>query len=58
MEIENLGIQFLRFTNEQVVFDLNNVLEEIKKMITSLENLKLIKPPLSPPSKGGERLIQ
>ncbi len=32
-EIENLGISFLRFTNEMVYEDMYNVLEKIKKEI-------------------------
>jgi len=40
-EIETLGIQFLRFTNEMIFNDLNNVLNEIKGKIEVIENLEM-----------------
>jgi len=35
-EIQNLGIKFLRFTNEMVYKDMNHVLEEIKNAILKM----------------------
>ena len=35
-EIENLGIKFLRFTNEMIYEDMNYVLEEIKNAILKM----------------------
>jgi len=37
-EIENLGIQFLRFTNDEIYNNLYNVIEKIKETIGYIEN--------------------
>ena len=36
-ELSNLGIKVIRFTNKQVLNDIDSVLEKIKKEISSLE---------------------
>ena len=40
-EIENLGIQFLRFWNNEVYDDMYNVLEKIKAKIKELQYINL-----------------
>jgi len=39
-EIETLGIHFLRFTNQEVYYYLDSVLEKIKAKIHELKNLE------------------
>ncbi len=49
-QIEGLGIKFLRFTNEKVYGDLENVIDKIKSEVEVLIN----NPP-SPLSKRGDK---
>jgi very-short-patch-repair endonuclease len=37
-KIESYGVSFLRFTNEEILGDLNEVLEEVKSKIISIMN--------------------
>ncbi|MEK7458919.1 MAG: endonuclease domain-containing protein [Patescibacteria group bacterium] len=50
--IESLGLTVLRFTNDEVVQDIENVLERIRRF--AVAQATHTKPPLTPPSKGGE----
>lgn len=52
-EIEGLGFTFLRFTNEEIYGDLENVLEKMKSEVE-----KIINNPPSPLSKRGDKSVE
>ena len=42
-EIEELGIKFLRFTNPEIYYELDNVLDSIKRKVIEIKEKSLVK---------------